>query len=194
MVKSLDVCGKLSRALHVDDSEIAALWRAHVRHIFSDVDGAELIRCAKNRHSNFYAALVRREQSSMYSVALRSCAVKADRMMDLGLVRDEEWVGDPNSETGGFLLWVTNEFDKPVSELIVHLGISDSVSFSLDDGTAIDLKGCVSNYDLWELVRLVIVELIAAFDISGKEWADQDRFALAQAICPGFSGNKHPTL
>lgn len=194
MVISLDVGSKLARALHVDESETAARWRAHVRQMFADVDGAELIRCAKNPHSNLYAALARREKSSMYSVAIRQRADETDRMMDIGLVRDSEWMGDPASDTGGFLLWVTSDFAQSLLELIGHLGVTDTVSFSLDGGTAIDLRGCVSNDDLFDLVQLAIVELIAAFDISGKEWAEQDRFALAQAVHAGFVGTKHPTL
>ena len=194
MVTSLDVGSKLARALQVDESETAARWRAHVRQMFAGVDGNELIRCAKNQHSNLYAALARREKSSMYSVAIRQRADETDRMMDIGLVRDSEWMGDPASDTGGFLLWVSSTFAPPLIELIGHLGVTDTVSFSLDGGTAIDLRGCVSNNDLFDLVRLAIVELIAAFDISGKEWAEQDRFALAQAIHAGFTGTKPPTL
>jgi hypothetical protein len=194
MVISLDIGGKLARALQVDESEAASRWRAHVRQMFADVDSSELLRCAKNRHSNLYAALAKREPSSMYSIAIRSRPMEADRIMDLGLVRDSEWVGDPASDAGGFLVWVSTDFAPPLTELIGHLGVTDTVSFPLDGGTAIDLRGGVSNDDLFDLVRLAVVELIAAFDISGKEWADQDRIALAQAIHAGFTGTKHPTL
>lgn len=194
MVISLDVGSKLARALEVDDSESAARWRAHVRQIFADVDGSELLRCAKNPRSNLYAALARSEPSSMYSVAIRSRVMEADRMIDIGSVGDPEWVGDPGADTGGFLIWVSSDFAPQLIELIGHLGVTDTVSFPLDGGTAIDLRGYVSNDDLFDLVRLAIVELIAAFDISGKEWAEQDRFALAQSIHAGFTGTKHPTL
>ena len=88
MTKALDVCSKLASALDTDDSEKQAAWRARIRHIFADVDGSDLIHCAKNRHSGLYAALVRREPSSMYTVRLRPNPTGQERMMDLGLVRD----------------------------------------------------------------------------------------------------------
>ena len=194
MAQAFDVCSQLERALNVDASEKQAVWRARIRHIFADVDGSELLACAKNQRGNLYAALVKREPSSMYSVRLRPSPTGQERMMDIGVVRDPEWFGDPQSDVGGLLLWVSSDYEDPFIELIAHLGFADIGSFPLDDGTAIDLKGQISNDDLCDLARLAVVELVAAFDVSGKEWADQDRFALAQAIRADYAGGKQQTL
>lgn len=191
---SLDVRAKLASALRADESEDAERWRAHVRHLFANVDDSELIRCAKNPHSNLYAALTRREKSSMYSIAIRSCATEASRMFDVGIVRDPEWFGAPKSEIGGLLLWVSSDYAGPLIEIVARLGFPDTRTFALDGGTAIDLDGQLSNDDLCDLARLAVVELISAFDITGKEWAQQDRLALAQAIHPGYPGAKQQTL
>ena len=78
--------------------------------------------------------------------------------------------------------------------MITHLGFTEIDSFALDGGMAIDLRRCISNDDLGDLLRLSVVELIAAFDITGKEWAEQDRLALAQAIHSGYSSAKQPSL
>lgn len=169
-------------------------WRARIRQLFADVDGSELIRCAKNQRSNLYAALVKRQRSSIYSISLRAGLAGQQRMMDIGVVRDPEWIGDPQSEIGGLLLWVSSDYANQLIEIIVHLGFSETHTFALDGGAAIDLTGKISNDDLCDLARLAVVELVAAFDISGKEWAQQDRFALAQAIHSGYTGVKQQTL
>jgi hypothetical protein len=60
----------LGRTLPLDPSRTQSDWRAHVRHLFSEVDGSELMRSTQNPRSNLYAALVKKQIFSMYEIAL----------------------------------------------------------------------------------------------------------------------------
>ena len=114
-------------------------------------------------------------------------------MIDFGLMRDPEWFGDPGSEVGGLMLWCSEGFDHRFNELIGRYGIVGGATISLGGGTAIDLQGRVSNSDLCALARLIVVELIAAFDVTGREWAQHDRVALAELLATDFASiKKHP--
>ena len=92
------------------------------------------------------------------------------------------------------MLWCSEGFDHRFNELIGRYGITAGATFSLHGGTAIDLEGRVSNSDLCGLARLTVVELIAAFDITGREWAQQDRIALGDLVATDFPSFKKPPL
>ena len=194
MMKAFDFGKKLARTLQVDVVGTQSEWHAHVRRLFRDVNAAELMRFAQNRNSNLYAALVNGQSSSMYAIPLRPDANYTGNMMDFGLLRDPERFGDPRAEVGGLLLGCSEGCERPFNELIGIYGIDAGATFNLCGGTAIDLQGRVSNSDLCNLARLIVVELIAAFDMTGQEWAQHDRSALEQAIHSGYISKKWPPL
>ena len=194
MTKDFAFARELARTLVLGDPVMQTEWRAWVRRLFADVDGAELLRCAQNQRSNLYAALVNGLTSSMYAIPLRPDGKGQGDMIDFGVMRDPEWFGDQGAKVGGLMLWCSEGFDHRFNELIGRYGIAAGATFSLGGGTAIDLQGRVSNADLCDLARLTVVELVAAFDITGREWAQQDRIALAEMLATDFPSIKKPPL
>lgn len=194
MTKDFVFARELARTLIFDDPAMQEGWRARVRQLFADVDGAELLFYAKNQRNHLYAALVKGQSSSMYAIPLRPVGKGQGDMIDFGVVRDPEWFGDQDAEVGGLMLWCSEGFDRRFNELIGRYGIAAGATFSLGGGTAIDLQGRVSNADLCDLARLTVLELVAAFDITGREWAQQDRIVLAELLATDFASMKKRPL
>lgn len=175
-------------------SDVELAQRLHIRKVFHDVDGSELVQLSTGK--GLFADLAKNWRSSIYSIPLRPSNTNSDSIMEFGPVHDPDQMGGQFDNQSGMLLWCSVPNGQPFADLAKQCGYQDAQCRGADVGAFIDLGCTIDNDDVMLLATKMVKTLISALEITAQDTAfiEQGSMRTNNEILPGTPDPRPTTL